>query len=86
MKEGWMKSDEGWMKNDERWMIKDEGCWFQAVEGFWFMTDGRTDICDCRVAFATENSQKLMETLRNWNFVAHSQVEHCYWWTLDIDN
>ena len=32
----------GWMKNDERWMMKDEGCWFQAVEGFWLMTDGRT--------------------------------------------
>ena len=42
MKEGWMKSDEGWMKNDERWMMKDEGCWFQAVEGFWLMTDVRT--------------------------------------------
>ena len=54
MKEGWMKSDEGWMKNDERWMMKDEGCWFQAVEGFCWWTDGRTDICDCRVAFATE--------------------------------
>ena len=52
MKEGWMKNDEGWKMNDEGW-------WFQAVEGFRFMTneqtDGRTDICDCRVAFATEN-------------------------------
>ena len=49
MKEGWMKNDEGWMKNDEGW-------WFQAIEGFWFMTDGQTDnICDCRVAFTTEN-------------------------------
>ena len=33
MKEGWMKNDEGWMKNDEGW-------WFQAVEGFWWRTDG----------------------------------------------
>ena len=49
MKEGWMKNDEGWMKNDEGW-------WFQAVEGFCRHTDGRTDICDCRVAFATENN------------------------------
>ena len=57
--EGWMKSDEGWMKNDERWRMNDAVWWFQAVEGFWLMTDGRTnertDICDCRVAFATEN-------------------------------
>ena len=49
---------EGWMKNDERWRINDAVWWFQAVEGFWFMTDRqtdeRTDICDCRVAFATE--------------------------------
>ena len=43
MKEGWMKSDEGWMKNDERWRMNDAVWWFQAVEGFWFMTDGRTD-------------------------------------------
>ena len=46
------------MKNDEGWMMNDEGLWFQAVEGFWLMTDGqmneRTDICDCRVAFMTE--------------------------------
>ena len=54
-----MKNDEGWMKNDEGWRKNDEGWWFQAVEGFWFMTDRRTnkwtDNCDCRVAFATEN-------------------------------
>ena len=63
MKEGWMKNDAGWMKNDEGWRLNDEGWGFLAVEGFWFMTDertnkrtnGRTDICDCRVAFATEN-------------------------------
>ena len=65
MKEGWMKNDEGWMENDEGWMnndegwkLNDEGWWFIAVEGSWFMTDKRTDertdICDCRVAFATE--------------------------------
>ena len=61
MKEGWIKIDEEWMKNDEGWMKNDEGSgmndeewWFQAVEGFCRRTDGRTDICDCRVAFATE--------------------------------
>ena len=45
MKEGWMKNDEGWKMNDEGW-------WFQAVEGFCFMTyertDGQTNICNCR--------------------------------------
>ena len=40
-----MMKDEGWMKNDEGWMM----IWFQAVE--------RTDICDCWVAFATENAK-----------------------------
>ena len=63
--EGWwriMKDDEGWwrmVKGDHGWwrIMKDD--WFQVVLGFWFMTDertnGRTDICECRVAFATEN-------------------------------
>ena len=41
--EGWKKNDEGWMKKDEGWMMKDEGWWFQAVEGFCFKTDGRTN-------------------------------------------
>ena len=50
-----MKNDEGWMKNDEGWRMNDEGWWFQAVEGFWGQTDERTDICECRVAFASEN-------------------------------
>ena len=58
MKEGWMKNDEEWMKNDEEWKMNDEGWWFQAVEvlkGFALgQTNERTDICDCRVAFATE--------------------------------
>jgi len=52
--EGWMKNDEGWVKKDEGWMKNDEGWWFQAVEGFCRLTDERTDICEYRVAFATE--------------------------------
>ena len=47
------------MENDEGWMINDAGWWFQAVDGFCRQTDEQTDrqtdICDCRVAFATEN-------------------------------
>ena len=57
--EGWMKNDEGWMKNDKGWMKNDEGWWFQAVDGFCRQTDEQqtdkqTNICECRVAFATE--------------------------------
>ena len=46
-KEGWMNSDEGWMMNYDD---------LKLLRGFdlWQM-DKRTDICDCRVAFATEN-------------------------------
>ena len=70
MKQGWMKNDAGWMKNDEGWRLNDEGWWFLAVKGFWFMideqtngqTDERTDICECRVAFATENFYCIWDT------------------------
>jgi len=49
-----MKNDEGWMKYDEGWMMKDDD--FKLLRGFDNgQTDRRTDICDCRVAFATEN-------------------------------
>ena len=52
------------MMKDEGWRINDEGWWFQAVEGFCFMTDWQTDnICDCRVAFATENNNCFRDTL-----------------------
>ena len=43
--------DEWWKMNVERWMLKDEGLRLKGV----LRTDERTDICDCRVAFATEN-------------------------------
>jgi len=56
----WKKDDEGWwrmMKDDEGWwnMMKDDEWWLISS---WFgvsLSDRRTDICDCRVAFATEN-------------------------------
>ena len=44
-----IKDDEGWMMNEEWW-------WFQAVDGFLWLTDRQTDICECRVAFATEKT------------------------------
>ena len=56
MKEGWIKNDEEWWwmnEDDEGWMIKDDD--FKLLRGFANKrTDGQTDICDCRVAFATE--------------------------------
>ena len=43
-------------KKDEWRMMNVEGWWFQAVEGFCDgQTNKQTDICECRVAFATEN-------------------------------
>ena len=53
-----MKNDEEWWRINEEWKTNDEGWWFQAEEGFCFMTDRRSDICNCRVTFATENSLK----------------------------
>ena len=49
------RMNEEWMKNDEGWMLKDDD--FKLLRGFadW-LTDEQTDICECRVAFATENS------------------------------
>ena len=60
---------ERWMKNNEGWMMKDDD--FKLLRGF---ADGqaneRTDICDCRVAFATENwfSQKtwILGFVQKW--------------------
>ena len=64
MKEGWRK-DECRMMKDERRMMKDDG-WMmkdddlKLLRGFasWQM-DEQTDICECRVAFTTENLIKL---------------------------
>ena len=53
IKEGWMKNDE-WRMNEEWWRMKDDD--FKLLRGFDYgQTDKRTDICDCRVAFATES-------------------------------
>ena len=39
----------------EGWMKSDEGLWFQAIEGFLWLTDRQADICESIVAFATAN-------------------------------
>ena len=79
MKEGWMKNDEGWLKNDKGWKMNDEGWWFQVVEGFCFKTDRRTnertDICDCRVAFATEIRLILFQLVYSFITILHSLNE-----------
>ena len=52
MNEGWMK-DEWRMMNDEWRMMMISSCWGVLQTDEWM--NGRTDIGDCRVAFATEN-------------------------------
>ena len=68
MKEGWLKmmkdewrmmKDEGRVMKDEWGVMKDDD--FKLLRGFEDeQTDGqteeRTDICDCRVTFATEKA------------------------------
>ena len=72
MNEGWMKDEwrmnEGWMKDkwemmkDEGWMMKDEG--LKLLRGFASrLTDERTDIGECRVAFAPEWKPVYLQTL-----------------------
>ena len=45
-----------WRMNEEWWMMNDDD--FKLLRGFCdWLTDRRTDICECRVAFATENAK-----------------------------
>ena len=47
---------EGWMLKDEGLMMKDDG--FRLLMGLADrQTNKWTDICECRVAFATENDR-----------------------------
>ena len=60
-------------------MMKDDD--FKLLRGFADgRTDERTDICDCRVAFATENA------LTNSSLYYYSrftiQMVECYLWTV----
>ena len=44
------------MKNDEGWMIMVKDDDFKLLRGFGYrQTDRLMEICECRVAFATEN-------------------------------
>ena len=69
---------EGWMKNDD-------DCW-----GVLLMdrkTNKQTDICDCRVAFATENNNMLL-VLQNSAILSKVKYEvtmkevEDIWWTV----
>ena len=55
MKDEWRRMKDEWrMMKDEEWMMKDED--FKLLRGFEDrQTDEQKDICECRVAFATEN-------------------------------
>ena len=59
-----MKNNDGWMKNDEGW-------WFQAVEGFCWRTDRRTD------AFATEKFPPIGNIIVD---PSHGSTEHLVFW------
>ena len=64
------------MKDESRMMKKDEGWWFLAVDGFWFMTDEQTDICECRVAFTTENKRFY------YSYDCRDLYSYIEWWTI----
>ena len=42
-------------------------------------TDKQTDICDCRVAFATENSQTKSEYHQIYAIIEYGTYEHMNW-------
>ena len=56
-----MSQNEEWMMKDDESMIDFKVFWGFALRLTDERTNERTDICDCRVAFATENAEK--ETL-----------------------
>ena len=54
------------MKNDEGWKMNDEGWWFQAVEGFCFMTEERTNERTNERTFAIVES---LSRLKNYKYI-----------------
>ena len=71
------KKDEWWSLNDEGWIMNHEG-W---IEGFCWQIDKLTDICDCRVAFATEKwIRLLLRIYRVWWLVFYPSFS----WTTSI--
>ena len=52
-----MINEEWWMLKDEWWKMMISSCWGVSVTDRQMnkQTNEHTDICECRVAFATEN-------------------------------
>ena len=78
--EGRMK-EEWWRMIQDKWRkMKDEG-WMKMISSCWgvLLMDRRTDICDCRVAFATENECKMMKWI-SWliKIVSAQNLLHYY--------
>ena len=60
MKEGWMKNDEEWWWMNEEWWRMKDGWWIQAVEGFCWRTDRRTN----KQSFVIVESLSRLKTAR----------------------
>ena len=61
--DGWKTKDEGWRMKNDGWKMKDDGGFVDK------QTDRQTDVCDCRLAFATEKSSSKL--FKNSYFCAH---------------
>ena len=51
-------NEEWWMLKDEGWRMMISSCWGVSVTDW--LTDKQMDICECRVAFATEKWSSIM--------------------------
>ena len=64
-----MVKDEWRMMKDEEWRMMTSSCWGVLI------TDRRTDICVCRVSFATENQQYVCNSfLLHLLFYIYQQI------------
>ena len=69
MNEEWWRVNEEWWRINEGWLrMMISSCWgvLQTDRG----TDEQTDICNCRVAFATENLKKKIEICLHFNLIS----------------
>ena len=80
-KDEWRMMEVEWRMNEEWWMMKNEW-WRMMISSCWgvLITNRRTDICDCRVAFATENFQISLLFL-TFVFMMQDKLEKssCWW-------
>ena len=77
--EWWRMNEEWWRMNNEWWMMKDDD--FKLLRGFADWRRDRTDVCDCRVAFATENSNEDYRGLGCEDLLHNNDIEsNEIWW------